>query len=85
MKLRVAICIERKLSALPATLTRHIVAPVVICGEVKDVDVNENALPRNIIESLGKKGYVIVDDVELSKKLFGIELSTNSYLKVYLL
>lgn len=82
MSIRIAVCREVGKSPTPVLVSRHIMIPIVVCREYRDVDINLYSLPNEIIELINRNGYAIIEDQNYALKLFGINLSDNEYVKI---
>lgn len=79
--IKIAKCREIEQPSIPMPLSRHIVAPLTMCEELQDIDLNR--IPSEVLEDVGKRGYVILDK-NLAAELLGLKLNDNEYVKIFL-
>lgn len=81
-ELKAVICkeIERPQTTVP--VPRHIIAPMTLCEEIKDVDLA--TLSENIKDEIRRNGYVVVEDPELALRILKIKLKENEYVKIFI-
>ncbi|MEM0371451.1 MAG: hypothetical protein QXG46_01755 [Ignisphaera sp.] len=82
MRLKVVLCREVEQPPFPTLLPRHIIAPIVLCKNLKEIDVDE--LPKNVIEMIKNRGYSIIDDSAKALEIIGLSLAENEYVKIFI-
>lgn len=82
MYLKIVICREVERPSIPTLLPRHIVIPIALCREFKEIDsVN---LPENIMKIINEKGYIVIDNSKEVLDILGIDIAENEYVKIFI-
>lgn len=77
-KIRIAICEVRDKPSIPIPLTRHIVAPYVICREIHE----HVEAPQEVVKEVEKRGTVTLNK-NSALKMLGLRVKENEYVKVF--
>lgn len=85
MRVRISLCSSYLYRNPPIPRSRHIMPMISLCRELAERVINEDTLPKDVIDSINRVGYADIFDAEKAKNLFGVELSEDQYLKIVLL
>ena len=85
MRVKIFICSEHFYGNPPIPRSRHIMPNISLCREAGEKNISENTIPRNVLDSINRVGYIDLFDIEKARKILDIELLEGQYVKIVLI